>query len=102
MRGSLEGKKEALVERETQAQRAQAKCHYVGAASLKMLERLRQRGFKQVFDALDDNNVLWGCMLRREGKIAIFATWEETSLGGVSNLRPHSDVLYLNKFGLGV
>jgi hypothetical protein len=94
MRGSLEGKKEALVERETQAQRAQAKCHYVGAASLKMLERLRQRGFKQVFDALDDNkvkrdpnlDVLWGCMLRREGKIAIFATWEETSLGGCLKL----------------
>lgn len=71
MSGSLEGKKEALVERETQVQRAQAKCHYVGAASLKILERLRQRGFKQVFDALDDNkvkrspnlDVLWGCML---------------------------------------
>ena len=60
MRETLDSKKEALVERERQVQRAQAKCHYVGATSQKILERLRQRGFKQVFDALDDNKVKRG------------------------------------------
>lgn len=99
MSGSLEGKKEALVERETQVQRAQAKCHYVGAASLKILERLRQRGFKQVFDALDDNkvkrspnlDVLWGCMLchfRHLGKTSLLGLRSHASLRHHPNLMP--------------
>ncbi|CAK9883053.1 unnamed protein product [Sphagnum jensenii] len=55
MRFFLDNKLECLNQRDHKLQQDQANYRYVGANSQKLLGRIRQRGFKQVFDILDDD-----------------------------------------------
>ncbi len=48
---------ECLNQRDHRLQQDHANYRYVGANSQKLLGRIRQRGFKQVFDILDDDKV---------------------------------------------
>jgi hypothetical protein len=57
MRFFLDNKLECLSQRDHRLQQDQANYRYVGANSQKLLGRIRQRGFKQVFDILDDDKV---------------------------------------------
>jgi hypothetical protein len=57
MRFFLDNKLECLNQRDHKLQQDQANYRYVGANSQKLLGRIRQRGFKQVFDILDDDKV---------------------------------------------
>lgn len=62
MRSTLDSKKESLAERDRKLQKEQANCHYVGPTSQKLLGRIRQRGFKDIFDALDEDKVCMKCV----------------------------------------
>ncbi|KAG0558316.1 hypothetical protein KC19_10G018400 [Ceratodon purpureus] len=53
MQAARRVKKEAMVEKEEQTVRDQAKCRYVTPQSQKLLTQLKPRAFKQMFDALD-------------------------------------------------
>jgi len=60
---SFDNKKESLIARDTKIKKKQASCHYVGATSQKLLERLEERGFKKIFECLDEDKVF--CLLLR-------------------------------------
>ncbi len=57
LKSALDNKMESLAERDQKVKRDQANCHYVGPKSQKLLGRIKERGFKQVFDSLDEDKV---------------------------------------------
>lgn len=58
MKFTFDSKKEGIAARNNKLKEEQANCHYVGATSQKLLGRIKERGFKQVFDCLDEDKVL--------------------------------------------
>ena len=63
MQAARRVKKEAMVEKEEQTVRDQAKCRYVTPQSQKLLTQLKPRAFKQMFDALDTDKVRNRCTI---------------------------------------
>ncbi|CAM6056371.1 unnamed protein product [Sphagnum tenellum] len=55
LKSALDNKMESLAERDQKVKRDQANCRYVGPKSQKLLGRIKERGFKQVFDSLDED-----------------------------------------------
>lgn len=54
---AFDSKKETLAARDTKIKREQASCTYVGPTSQKLLGRLEERGFKKIFECLDEDKV---------------------------------------------
>lgn len=54
---AFDSKKESLAARDTKIKKEQASCHYVGPTSQKLLGRLEERGFKKIFECLDEDKV---------------------------------------------
>lgn len=58
MKWAFDCKIRSLVARENKMKKQQARARYVGPYSQRLLERLRARGFKHVFDYLDKDKVI--------------------------------------------
>lgn len=74
----FDSKIKTLVERDSKLKRDQAQCRYVGPTSQRLLQRLKERGFKQIFDILDEDKVfphslyfldIWWCAFLAKGRI---------------------------------
>ncbi|OAE30435.1 hypothetical protein AXG93_2121s1080 [Marchantia polymorpha subsp. ruderalis] len=55
LKDTMDRKKQWLAERDLQAKREQASCHYVGPRSQRLLEGIKERRFQQIFDYLDQD-----------------------------------------------
>jgi hypothetical protein len=58
MQFAFDSKIRTLNARDCKMKKEQAQCQYVGPTSQRLLQRLKERGLKQVFDFLDDDKVL--------------------------------------------
>lgn len=54
---AFDSKKESVAARDNKIKKEQASCHYVGPTSQKLLGRLEERGFKKIFECLDEDKV---------------------------------------------
>lgn len=57
MKFDFDSKIKTLAARDCKMKKEQAQCRYVGPKSQRLLKRLKERGFKQIFDLLDDDKV---------------------------------------------
>lgn len=55
---AFDNKKEVLAAKDNKIKKEQASCQYVGATSQRLLGRLEEKGFKKVFECLDEDKVL--------------------------------------------
>ena len=62
MKFAFDSKIRTLNARDLKMKKELAECQYVGPTSQKLLQRLKERGLKQVFDLLDDDKVLTGSL----------------------------------------
>jgi hypothetical protein len=80
MQATRQVKKEAMVEKEEQTVRDQAKCSFVTPQSQKLLTRLKPHAIKQMFDALDTDKVrMFAPLLAMENLRYFSYRWLRTS-----------------------
>lgn len=63
MKFEFDDKIKSLVERDVRKKKEQAECQYVGPKSQRLLKRLKERGYQQIFDILDDDKVPFSLFL---------------------------------------